>query len=223
MIRVIDFETTGQPPEAEVCEAACIDVVDGQVDLTSAWSSLVRPGRPMEIEALAVHHITDQEAATGLSWEEAQDRLRRVESEAAPIFCAHNAEFEQKFFNPEGCRWVDTYKVAVRLWPDAPRHSNQVLRYFLGLDLEPDLAMPPHRALPDAYVTAHILVEALKLQPLDVLLSWSEEPLFLTTIAFSKHRGQRFDDLPPDYLSWILRQPDMDEAVKAAAQRALDR
>jgi len=36
-----------------------------------------------------------------------------------------------------------------------------VLRYWRNLVLDPALAMPPHRAGPDAYVTACLLAELL--------------------------------------------------------------
>lgn len=36
----------------------------------------------------------------------------------------------------------------MHVWPDAPRHSNQVLRYWRNLVLDNALAMPPtERAL----------------------------------------------------------------------------
>src|SRR5262245_25865334 len=38
--------------------------------------------------------------------------------------------------------WLCTYKSALRAWPDAPRHSNSVLRYWLGIDIPPDPLMP---------------------------------------------------------------------------------
>ena len=53
--------------------------------------------------------------------------------------------------------------MALRVWPEAPRHSNQVLRYWRGMRLDHARAMPPHRAGPDAWVTAHILADLAQL------------------------------------------------------------
>ncbi len=51
-------------------------------------------------------------------------------------------------------RFTEEQIMAMHVWPDAPRHSNQVLRYWRNLVLDNALAMLPHRAGPDAWVTA---------------------------------------------------------------------
>lgn len=217
IIRVIDFETTDLPPDASVCEIGFVDVFDKAV---AGWGqSLVFPRTEMSLKARATHHITDEEInGSGMSWEGAREML------TVPIgpcvYAAHNADFEKAFFNPLGSRWIDTYKVALRLWPDAPSHSNQVLRYYLNLDVGGQ-AMPPHRALPDAWVTAHILLAVDESDAsVEQMITWSDEPAYLTKVPFGKHFGEKFSDVPTDYLRWVVKQ-DMDEAVLAAAHREL--
>ncbi|WP_422366375.1 exonuclease domain-containing protein [Pelagibius sp.] len=216
IIRVIDFETTGLPPDASVCEAAAVDLVGDPPEVGPCSQTLVQPTTEMTLEALATHHITAEQARTGMTWDDARAAL---EDGHPDVFVAHNADFEKAFFDPEGAIWVDTYKVALRLWPDAPRHTNQVLRYALGLNLD-ERAMPPHRALPDAWVTAHILLEALRIATLQDMVRWTQEPSYLTKLTFGKHRGQKYSDVPRDYLQWLSRQ-DMDPGVIAAAKREL--
>lgn len=53
------------------------------------------------------------------------------------------------------------------------------------------------------------------------MVKWSAEVPYLTKIGFGKHFGQRYEDVPRSYLSWILGQADMDPAVHAAARRVL--
>lgn len=222
IIRVIDFETTGFPPDASVCEAAFVDVKDGLC--RDSWSALVKPTTPMTIEALATHHIPEQDAISfGISWDQAYDTICGVDPihRPADFFAAHHADFEKVFFCPAGSKWIDTLKVALRLWPDSPSHSNQVLRYYLNMDLG-EAAMPPHRAAPDAYVTARILIEAMKGASIDDILKWSEEPPYLTKLTFGKHKGQKFSEVPHGYLEWMLKQ-DMEPGVIAAAKRELGR
>ena len=72
------------------------------------------------------------------------------------VFVAHKWAFEAQWLEDylQGRPAICTYKAALRLWPEAPGYSNQVLRYWLRpKDLNPAVASPPHRALPDAYVT----------------------------------------------------------------------
>ena len=85
---------------------------------------------------------------------------------------------------------ICTYKAALRLWPEAPGHGNQVLRYWLRpKDLDPVIASPPHRALPDAYVTAFILRELLELATVEELIAWTGEPALLPRVTFGQYRG----------------------------------
>jgi len=205
MIRVIDFETTGIPPDADVIEAAFLDVDEIKLAPKSSdfagHAFVVKTIRPVTPEARAAHHITDVEISHGSRWSE----VRGILSDGS-IFCAHNANFEKAFFNPEGSRWIDTYKCALRLFPDAPKHTNQVLRYFL-FDCDPGAAgMPPHRALPDCHVTARILIKCLESASIDQLIAWSAEPPLLPRVPMGKHFGKPWSEVPTDYLEWASRQ-----------------
>src|SRR5690606_9231669 len=112
---------------------------------------------------------------------------------------------------------------AKQVWPKAPGHSNQVLRYWRGLKLDPALAHPAHRAGPDAWVSAHILIYLLKEASVVHLLAWTREPRPLERIPFGKHRGRAWAEAPDDYLRWMVGQGDMDADVVAAARQELDR
>lgn len=219
ILRVIDFETTGVDDPCSVVEAAYYDYDPERRVPAGGWSSLVVPQHPIDVRARAVHHISYEEASDiGISWDCAVRKLEDCDDDV--IYVAHNADFERRFFNPEGSKWICTYKCALRAWPDAPGHGNQVLRYWLGLDIG-DEAMPPHRAMPDCIVTSAILYRLLSgAESANHLMRWTEQPPYLTKIGFGKHRGELFSDLPTDYLRWIIRQ-DMDEGVLAAANREL--
>lgn len=220
-VRVIDFETTGEDPaSSDIIEVGWCDVMpDGTV--CHAWNMLVQPSRPIEVEAMAVHHLTDDDVANGHSTEEWHAALL----EDGPVaFVAHRSSFEASFWPDCPLPWICTYKAALRIWPDAPRHSNQVLRYWLGLDLDSHLAMPPHRAGPDAYVTAHIFSRMLGqegVNRLRRLLAWTREPGLLPRCNFGTHRGAAWPDVPAGYLEWMLKQSDMNEDALYSARTEL--
>jgi exodeoxyribonuclease X len=144
-------------------------------------------------------------------------------------FVAHHAEFDKQFFDGDGMPWICTRKVAMRLWPTAPNFKNQTLRYVLGLDEDPGFdsfeAMPPHRAGPDSYVTAHLLARALKAASVAQLIEWSNQPALLPgAIAFGKHRGTPWEKVEPSYLEWIVHgAKEMDADVKFTARHWLER
>lgn len=179
-LRVIDLETTGSLPDtAEIIEFGAVDVVQtpGGWHVETPHTQLLRPLGPLTPETQAIHHLTASDFSANDPV--ATPEILRALIWAAPqpdMLVAHHIAFEQHFLGLEltdSLPWLCTLKIAKRLWPDAPRHTNQVLRYWLNLDLAPDLAMPPHRAGPDAYVTAHILMRQLGLASLEDMRAWS--------------------------------------------------
>ena len=229
MIRVIDYETTGTDEEAtaEIIEAGSYDLV--QAEDGGAWRLgrpvrwLVKPSMAIPPVARAVHHISDADVADAPALREVIDDFL----DGADICAAHNAKFEKHFTPYKNLRWICTYKCALVVWPDAPGHNNQALRYWLGLDdgedFEHGLSMPSHRALPDAYVTAHLLRRLLAERSVDQLLTISSYPALLRKMNFGKHKGMAFADAPADYLEWIRDKSDMNEDTKFSAKYWLQR
>lgn len=127
IILVIDFETTGmEPPEAKVREGGWCPLTQD----AGAWTVGLPESRLFGVEAMppevqAIHHIS-LDTVRGLP---AFDPSSFLESFPVDVFAAHNAEFEAKFLGPLPKPLLCTYKAALRVWPDAPSHSNGVLRY----------------------------------------------------------------------------------------------
>lgn len=237
IVRVIDFETTGTEPTDEVIEYGFCDVVlpssGSPPRITWVDDSIVRiKTKALSPVVLAVHHITVAQAqAEGVPWAQAQSALGSMFDKAEEgdrlFYAAHNAAFEKQFYNPPNTVWIDTYRVAMHLWPTAPSHSNQALRYYLDLDgtskdFEAQDAMPAHRALPDAYVTAHMLMRMLADLNVDEMVDITNRPINLSEqpIKFGKHRDTLYKDLPRDYLRWMLGQ-DFDDDTKYTCREIL--
>ena len=228
-LRVIDIETTGVAPPAEIIEFGRVDVVAHEATwrVGQPMSRLYRPERGIPPETMAVHHITEEMVGGGTPvCTEEKLRLAVWAGGDPDVLVAHNCDFE-RLFVPEAITaplpWICTYKAALRAWPEAPRHSNQVLRYWRALTLDSALAMPPHRAAPDAYVTAHILGELLTVASVEQMIAWTREPKLMPTIPFGKHRGSPWSDAPADYLQWVIRQGEMDPDMVWNARRELER
>jgi exodeoxyribonuclease X len=109
--------------------------------------------------------------------------------------------------------WICTWRCAMHMFPDAPSHKNQALRYELGLEpMEEAITEDPqpHRALFDAAVTASLVKHMLTIHTVKDLLDMSTKPVVLTKIGFGKHKGQPFAEVPIDYMAWYLRQSETD-------------
>jgi exodeoxyribonuclease X len=210
IIRCVDLETTSLADDAAICEAGYCDVViDGPsgpvVGVPKSW--IINPGRPIDPEAMAVHHISDEMAAEGIPVTKAFLQLMS----APPVpeaFCAHYAAHEKKHFTGGTKPWICTMKLARRLFPDAPSHSLQVLRYALDLRVIATLASPTHRAGPDAYVTAELLARIMRDPKVtyENAIKASMLPSKLPRVPFGKHVGLSWADVPADYLDWLLKK-----------------
>ncbi|THK33981.1 hypothetical protein EHS39_32920 [Ensifer sp. MPMI2T] len=228
-VRVIDFETTGQAEDKKkgkpvgICEVGWTDFTDdGKVSLPQAH--LVNPGMPIPPEARAVHHISDEMVADAMSPSEAY-MLLMAGMEPGDMFAAHQAEFERTFFGGGAHAWLCTMKCAKHLWDDVASYSNQALRYHLGIDVEfewPELAMPPHRAGPDSYVTAHILSRLSIAAHPTRLVELTNTPVLQKKVMFGeKHRGQLWSDMDRGFLEWVLDK-DFDAETKHTARHWLN-
>jgi exodeoxyribonuclease X len=220
-ISVIDTETTGMEEQDQVVEFAAVTLRNDGPDcswrIDRTYTTLVRPTVPVSVGARATHHITDAELAGARP----MDQLTRDLEDIAPpsarggsvFIAAHNAEFDIRMLRQSGvpdsilsAPKICTWRCALHLCPDAPSHSNQVLRYYLGVEVPP-IDGPPHRALPDAIVTASVLLWMLDQGKTPAeLVALTAAPALLNTLRFGKHRGQRWADVESDYLRWILRQ-----------------
>jgi len=225
LARVIDYETTGKPEDegAEVIEMGAIDVrlEDGVVLDETEWGSFCAPRGPIPPETKAIHHITENDVRHEKPARDLWDELFEELEEDGSVTClvAHRASFEQHFTPDMGLPWICTYKVARVVWPDAPGHSNQCLRYWLDLPCDPVRASPPHRAVPDAYVTAHLFARLLREKTVEEMVNISRYPALLRRITFgTKAKGQTYEEAPLDYLEWIRDQSSMDEDTKFSAR-----
>lgn len=234
MLFTIDFETTGKDPLASYpIEVGLASPDDGAF----TWERFIAlpEGETIPPETSAVHHIIDSDLEGAGAWHQVLVQLAvqtDFDSEDptgpdSPIFVAHNADYERGVLSRSDfskARWICTYKAALRVWPDAPTHSNEGLRYWLqlGNDRGRRGATGAHSALHDAKVTAAILNGLLDAgASIEDMIAWSNEPRLLKTCPFGKHRGQPWADIPQSYFDWVLKQPDMEEDIKWNIRRAM--
>ncbi|CAM5655870.1 hypothetical protein MAUB1S_11403 [Mycolicibacterium aubagnense] len=207
LIRVVDTETTDVDDPAEMVELGWTDVrlfPEGWIIERGPISTLVDPGMPIKFPAMATHHITDAEATGGIH----PDIARRIAAQGADILCAHNAGFDSRFIHGNKLPWICTFKAAKTAWPELQGHSNGAIRYERGLCLDDDRAYPPHRAGPDTWVTAHILLDLLKIYQVETLIEMSVKPVLQLKCYLKAHRGKRWSEVPTDYIDWILHKSD---------------
>ena len=238
-VRVLDFESSSDSPETGgLCEIAYTDVVSDEADLAGNpvnWRvetgscRRANPGFSIGPETAAIHHIIDADVANEPDWKALLRALvRRGKDDGVIAYAAHSMNFEQKWLHPD---WFDgempplvcTYKCALRLWKDAPLHSNMGLRYHrMPEGLVRENALPAHSAGPDSYVTAFHLRDMLNEgTPLEQLVKWTKVPALTLRCKFGDYRnggaGTPWEDVETSMLTWILAR-DFDEDVMYTAR-----
>lgn len=228
MIRVVDVESTGvDHTKDRVIQIGSVDLTKtGVINIQQTLVSLPE-GMTIPYQASAVHHITDGDLAGAPPFEQAVEQFK-----GADYYVAFNSKFDAGFLSdalgtkPE--QWICVYKAALRAFPDLVSHSNQAVRYMLG-EIEPfgftRAELPSHAAASDCIVTAAIFHRLLKTEGVTFALmkQWSAEPALFTVMNFGKHAGTRYDQIPADYLEWMIKQHDMDESKKFSARYWLDK
>lgn len=235
LFRVIDTETTGLEPEtAAICEVAFQDMLpDGE--MLERFQTLIDPLMPIPPEASAVHHLTDDDVRGKPMWETIKPRCiasaTMIEGETLtetfqPVYVAHNAEFDAKFTKIPG-RWLCTHRLAKHLWPDAPGHGNEVLRYWLKLEVDTVKDAASHRAVNDVMVTVALLKRALveirerwkDVETIDQLIRKVSGPCLLKIVPFKSANGVEFKYAEWSLLRWIVdKQAGGPDVVYSAEQ-----
>lgn len=221
---VVDIETTGLDPKIDrIVEIAAVATTsDG---ITGMWAELV-DGRPVTPETSAVHGLVDADLIHARAWGIVREQLdafaEHMTEVFRPMLVAHNAAFDSAFVTGAGPspEWICTKRIAQQLWPDAPQHRNQTLRYWLELQVD-TFGIAPHRALGDALATAALLrrelnhgKHSLGLETVEDILTLSNAPILLKNWPFGKYRTQPLSsDL--DYVRWMLKNnKDLDTDLR---------
>lgn len=220
-LALVDTETTGLDKEDQVIELAIISLAmeDGKLRRLGQYQTLIKPTCPVSVEARAVHHILDEELADKPTIQEFLQNSgfpdlgipplseARLDDEDL-VMVAHNEAFDRRMLVQSGiiedllpARRICTWRCAMHIWPDATSHSNQSLRYRLGIKLDVGDA---HRALGDALVTEAILHEMIKFHDLETLIDLSSKPAMVKRVSFGKYRGRLWEEMDDGFLRWVL-------------------
>ncbi|MER5138061.1 MULTISPECIES: exodeoxyribonuclease X [Providencia] len=210
--RIIDTETCDF--DSGIVEIASIDLNDTEIDYNSQQSHFVNPQKPISINAMAIHHITDEMVVNSPIIDEVIANYK-----GADYLVAHNAEFDKRMMPEMDAPFICTLKLARRLWPELESHSNQYLRYALKLDVHVPEGLHAHRALYDCIVTASLFKRIKDDSGWSdtEMLEITNRPSLLRKLRFGKYKGMTFTEVKKEnagYLTWLLGQPDLDPDIE---------
>ena len=173
---------------------------------------------PIALGALATHHILEADIAEKPSF----DTFKMPQG--VQYLIGHNIDYDitaiQKCQPDFTVKGICTLALCRMVWPELP-HTLSAMYYHVMDDLE--LARKhlrhAHNAKADIYFTGVILktlVEQLGIKDMNSLNIMSETARIPKYITFGKHKGTAIKDLDPSYVTWLLRQDDLDPYLRKA-------
>ena len=173
---------------------------------------------PIALGALATHHILETDIAEKPSF----DTFKMPQG--VQYLIGHNIDYDitaiQKCQPDFTVKGICTLALCRMVWPELP-HTLSAMYYHVMDDLE--LARKhlrhAHNAKADIYFTGVILktlVEQLGIKDMNSLFIMSETARIPKYITFGKHKGTAIKDLDSGYVSWLLKQPDLDPYLRKA-------
>lgn len=217
---IADTETNtleGYP--IEIAYVPCT-FVDGliSVDGSKIFDEYFSCPDAISFAAMAVHHILEEDIAGKPSYD-------TFKMPACEYLIGHNIDYDIKAlqianidFKPKA---ICTLALSRMAWPHAEAYNISALLYMLseGSAGARDRIRNAHSAKVDICLTATILkkiCEKLAIRDMASLFQMSEIARIPKTITFGKHKGTQINEIPKDYVQWLLRQPDLDPYLEKA-------
>jgi exodeoxyribonuclease X len=212
---IFDTETTGKN-EAVLIEAAWIrlDSVN-PFSLSDKFNQRYNPLKPIELGALATHHILDEEL------QGCPDYTEFTLPANTEYIIGHNVDYDWNIIGQPDIKRICTVALSRRLWPELDSHNQSALLYFVDRHNAREKLKNAHSALADVENCAFILekiIAKLGVTTIGELWKISEQARIPTHMPFGKHKGVAIADIPRDYKTWLLNQDNVDPFVRKALE-----
>lgn len=191
-----------------------------QINNTLAFDEYFSCPAPIELGAMATHHILESDIADKPGYE----TFRLPENTAFLI--GHNIAYDiqavQLCDRSLKVKPICTLALSRMIWDKLETHALTAMYYFvMSADLEKARKhlRNAHNARWDIYFTGVLLqaiVEKLAIKDMNSLFLMSEQAYTFQKIRFGKHKGTPIKDLQQDYRDWLLNLSDLDPSVKKA-------
>ena len=212
---IFDTETTGKN-EAVLIEAAWIrlDSVN-PFSLSDKFNQRYNPLKPIELGALATHHILDEEL------QDCPDYTEFNLPANTEYIIGHNVDYDWNIIGQPDIKRICSLALARRVWPELDSHNQSAMLYFVDRQNAREKLKNAHSALADVENCAFILekiITKLGVTTIEELWTISEQARIPTHMPFGKHKGVAIADIPRDYKTWLLNQDNVDPFVRKALE-----
>jgi|TARA_B110000967_G_C18799653_1_gene517742 exodeoxyribonuclease X len=204
---IFDTETTGKN-DPILIEAAWLSVEQIDPLITSeSFCERYKPEKPIELGALAVHHILDEELVN------CSPAKTFKLPEGIEYIIGHSIDYDWAVVGSPNIKRICTLALARKVWPNIDAYSQSALLYYLDRENAKEILKNAHSAEADVSICAKILSEickTLNVKTIESLWNLSEEARIPSIMTFGKHKGLPIEDVPNDYKRWLLSQDNID-------------
>lgn len=222
---ILDTETTGKIDPLPI-EVGYL-LVDNPGDAPSgSYCERFNPGKPIDLGAMAVHLILDQDLVGCRPYTE-------FSMPEVDYIVGHNVDYDWNVLGRPQVRRICTLVLARHVWPGLDSHTQTALLLSFNPELARDWlkSHQTHSALVDVRICERILngiIAELK-DPVfggqnptwEQLWQFCESLRIPATLGFGKHKGKPIDAVPPDYITWYMGTDNQDPYVLWALTQSL--
>lgn len=207
---IFDTETTGRI-EPQAIEAAYLGYdIPAEIGFSSnlEFYSRFKPNKPIELGALATHHILDEELTR------CPDSSSFSLPEGTQYIIGHKVDYDWEVIGKPDVKRICTLALARDLWPDLDSHTQSALIYHFFRKGAKELIKDAHNALADVKLCRMIFQMIMDELGFGESTTWeeiwlrSERARIPKKIMFGKHAGMAIAELPGDYCSWLISKAD---------------
>ena len=212
---IFDTETTGKN-DPKMIEAAWIRLDSvSPFSISEKFNQRYNPKKPIELGALATHHILDEDL------KDCPDYTEFSIPNATEFIIGHNVDYDWNIVGNPNIRRICTLALSRRLWPELDSHSQSAMLYFVDRQNAREKLKNAHSALADVENCAFILekiIAKLGVTTVEELWTISEQARIPSHMTFGKHKGVAIEDIPRDYKTWLLNQDNVDAYLRKALE-----
>jgi exodeoxyribonuclease X len=219
---IFDTETT-DAVDGELIEAASqgVELIDGLIHPIAGAGVVARykPSKSISFGAMATHHILDEDLVDC-----AEHHTFELPA-GTKYLIAHNVDFDWRVIGEPNVKRICTLAMARKQYPTLDSHRLGALMYHLSTDRARtrEELREAHSAFADIAFCFQLLqaicIDVGGFESFEHIWQFSEEARVPTVMTFGKHKGLAIEDVPRDYVQWLLRQPDLDPYLRRAFER----
>lgn len=226
---IFDTETTGlkDPEPVEIGYIRLGELTqypEGLIGPThETYQERFSTSKPIEAGATKIHKITNACVAGKPHWDSF------TFPPGVQYLVGHVITFDAKVMGYPEFKYICTRDLAKRLWPELPNYKLTTIIETKFPAIGKRLTKDAHGALVDCKLCLLIIHQAM--QEFEGIDSWQAlhdlAGVFpkkavvkeLTTMPWGMHKGKSFEEVPQDYLRWVIEDSTASQEVKTAVRK----